>query len=192
MNRWFLTSMMLLWVGACSSSKKVDRAEGEPAELSAADDQDILNTIQSVPQGAETVGLLTFADNVVSGVEVKNIRRSAQISSENPGADCELREANPGTFNCVKNGVSLTIQERKLSNGKLGIAWIKLLGKGKKTRDRWGSELKAAGFVIVPGAGSKTAKEQTWIFEGGGASRATFVYTAAGEKISVTLEAQKK
>ncbi len=137
--------IVLALAAACSSKKNATTEEGE----------------QSYSGNYEDAGVIPFFN--VSGPErglvVRNIQWNKPLSSENPGADCELkRKGDAPTYLCVvrdkKEAVVLTIHEDNVTHAR-HRSKITLDGKGEANRNRWLKTLKGLGYIKKPGTDSK-------------------------------------
>ena len=146
---------------ACSSGKKSDDS-GEPPPS----DEAILEAVETVPEGSQDTGLLTFFNGAEKGLVVKSIRWNKPLSSENPGADCELKQKGDSNFVCVvrqgAEAVVLTIAEAG-AGAKAHLAKISLDGKTEATKARWVNELKGSGFTAGPVTPSKKIVKQSFL-----------------------------
>ena len=109
----------------------------------------------------EDNGVINFFDNasVEKGLVIRNIKWRQPISSDNPGADCELkrRQSGPPTdvFACVvreseKENVVLTLHEDIIKGdgpeAKRALKRITMDGKGVATLDRWEMTISKFGY----------------------------------------------
>ncbi len=160
----------LCLLAACSSKPKSSET---PSDLT-----------QAAP--ISSAGLLTFFDGAEGGVAVARIDWTQPIGSENPGADCTIRQKSKGpplsTYVCVvrKEGeapVVLTVQE---SGSPARLTKVIVDAKGEKTLGRWVADLAAAGYSEVP----KKKKGWRYFVSANGRSEAALVWVPA--KLAVT------
>ncbi len=138
-------------VVACSHKKANVQETPEQVSAPVSKEDSTLNSV------SEDAGVLNFFDTpgIERGLVVRAIKWGEPISSDNPGADCELRRrlAGPPTnvFACVvreagKEAVVLTLHE-EIQENKRHLKRITMDGKGADTRDRWQKTLMSLGYT---------------------------------------------
>jgi hypothetical protein len=155
------------FVSACASGPAADEEllgeEEEQAPLEAQGQPKTPSPTVAAPD--PNAGLLYFFANGDKGLEVTKIDWDKPLSSENPGADCELRSRTPGVFACVvrqgKDAIVLTIHE---GQGPQGQKLVKLTldGKTNATKERWITGLKTHGYKFVNEKPGRTLSRQSF------------------------------
>lgn len=180
-TKFFSLMGLLLCLVACSGRNK--------ARTDAPKEDDILNA------ALEDNGVINFFDirGVEKGLVVRGVKWGKPISSDNPGADCELKRKAAGApqgtvaFACVvrENGfeaVVLTISQ-ELKEGNSALRRMTLDGKGVKQRDFWIRSAQKLGFSKKPGA--KARPDRSFWVSPDRRTELVFVWNEAAQAVTM-------
>ncbi len=161
----FLGAMVMWGMVACSSKKS---APQDSLSSESKKEDEILNA------ALENNGVINFFDlrGVEKGLVVKNIQWGEAVTSDNPGADCELRRKSAANstiaaFACVLReegfeAVVLTLNEDLVGGTKRSLRRITLDGKGVKQRDFWIRSAQKLGFTRRSPTGKPRPDRSFW------------------------------
>ena len=150
------------FLGACSSAPPT--VEVTAAKTSSVNSVQIYKTDTTTMLQNSALGTIPFFYGGSRGLNAGAIRWNQPVTSENPGADCDLSytEGKGGTshfFRCiVKEGnehIIVSVQE-DLVEGRRLMRRIFMDGKGKALVDQWGSALERIGYRKAKGGAAAT------------------------------------
>lgn len=146
--------VLALGISACSSKERVDVNAGRGDALRSVQ---IYRKDESSALQNAALGTLPFFYGSSRGLNVRGVKWNRPVTSENPGADCDLTyNEGKGTnhfFRCIiKEGnthIIVTLQE-DLVEGRRLLRRIFMDGKGESLVNQWSSSLERIGYRKAP------------------------------------------
>lgn len=183
----FFGVVLSISLSSCSNKKSQSK---EDAQLDAMKTSSGLSTASSAEGGVLNFFVASVPER---GLVIRSINWTAPLSSENPGADCELKRRQStdrlNVFTCIaKEGAETTILNihEEVVGASAHIKRITMDAKGEKIRDRWMRTLNEMAYKKVVAIKGTPAGRVSFL-SADKKTKAQIVWAAAAQAATIIL-----